>query len=268
MFAFWSRRPFWDKTEFVCAVLTALAAASATSFAAFPSLPSAWRFGSASATFLFAAALAACKWRAKVLDDREKAAARAEIEALRNRYASQTQRAIFWVLERLRRAFFRVGEEDTPRATLFVCREPQPEANLGKRLCIYVRAGVYQDSERAWALDDNEVTRCCGLAGYVWFVQRTEFRSAACDWPADGNAEQKAAYAQSLDMTVEEAEALHVKAQTLIATLIEVNGVKWGVLVLDCRKAVTIPTSPTSTQHRLLNFSAAIVSSILREAEV
>jgi hypothetical protein len=160
-----------------------------------------------------------------------------------------------------------VEAEDMPRATLFVCREAQPEANLGKRLCIYARAGVYQNSDRTWALDDNEVTGCRGLAGYVWFVRRTEFRTAACDWPADGNAELQEAYAKSLNMKVEEAEGMHMQARTLIATPIEVNGVKWGVLVLDCRKAVAIPRSQTSTQRRLLNFSAAIINGILMEAE-
>lgn len=268
MFAFCSRRPFWDKAELVCAVLTALAAASATSLAAFQTVPLWWRAGSAFATFLFASAVAGCKWRAKVLDDREKATARAEIQSLRNRAATQGKRAILEVLEELRLAFFRVGEEYAPRATLFVCRAAQPEANLGGRLCIYARAGVHQDSERTWALDDNAARSCRGLAGYVWFVRRTEFRKAACDWPDDDNVEQKEAYAQSLDMTVEEAEALHVKAQTLIATPIEVNGVRWGVLVLDCCKAITTHTWPTSTQRRLLNFSAEIINGILMEGEL
>jgi hypothetical protein len=68
-------------------------------------------------------------------------------------------------------------------------------------------------------------------------------------------------------MTVEEAEALHMKARTLIASPIEVTGVRWGVLVLDCRKAVAIPASPTSTQRRLLNFAAEIINGILMEAE-
>src|SRR5260370_1272668 len=129
---------------------------------------------------------------------------------------------ILRVLEELRQEFFQVGEEDTPRATLFVCRDARPEANLGKRLCIYARAGVYQDSDRTWALDDNEMTGCRGLAGYVWFVRVTVPRTATCDWPTDGNMEQTAEYATSLDMTVAEAELLHVKARTLIATPIEV----------------------------------------------
>jgi hypothetical protein len=268
MFAFWWRRSFWDTAELLFAAMTALAGASATSLAAFPSVPAGWRVGSASATFLFASAVAGCKWRAKVLDDREKLAARAESQALRDRAASQVRRAIVRLLDGLRQEFFRVGEEDTPRATLFVCCAAQPEANLGKRLCIYARAGVYPDSDRTWAIDDNDVTGCRGLAGYVWFVRRTEFRTATCDWPADGNAEQKEEYAKSLHMAVEEADGLHVKVRKLIGTPIEVNGVIWGVLVLDCCKAVAIHASPTSTQRRLLNLSAAIISSISREAEL
>jgi hypothetical protein len=268
MFAFWSRRPFWDKAEFAFTGLAALAAGLATSLAAVPSAPSGWRVGAASATFSFALIVAACKWRAKVLDDRERAAARAEIQGLRDRAASQAKRAICQVLDRLRLEFFRVGEEDGPRATLFVCRPAQPEANLGKRLCIYARAGVYQDSDRTWALDDNELTGCRGLAGHVWFVRAIRSRTASCDWPADGNREQKEAYAKSLAMTLEEAEALHVKARTLIATLIEVNGVRWGVLVLDCRKEIAIPASEASTQRRLLNLSATMIGGILKEADL
>jgi hypothetical protein len=268
MFALWSRRPFWDKTEFVSTGLTALAGALATSLAAFPSAPPGWRAGSASATFLFASATAACKWRAKILDDREKAATRAEIQAFRNRAASQAQRAITRVLDGLRQEFFRVGEEDTPRATLFLCKEAQPEAGLGKHLCIYARAGVYQESAHTWALDDNDITGCRGLAGHVWFVRATISRRATCDWPADGNPREREVYANNLGMTMAEAESLHVKSRTLVGTPIEVNGARWGVLVLDCRKDIRIHASQTSVQRRLLFLAAATISGILGEAEL
>lgn len=134
-------------------------------------------------------------------------------------------------------------------------------------MCIYARAGVHQNSIRAWALDANEMRGCRGLAGLVWFLGVTRSCTAACDWPADGNQAQKAEYADSLGMTVAEAETLNVKSRTLIATPIEVNGAKWGVLVLDCCKAITIPESDTSTQHRLLSLAATVISGILREAE-
>jgi hypothetical protein len=247
--------------------LTAAASAATASFAALPSLTAGWRIGSAAATFVFATGVAGCKWRAKVLDDREKAAKASEVQALRDRAASQAKRSISRVLEGLRVEFFRAGEEDTPRATLFVCREAQAGAGPGKRLSIYARAGVYQDSGRSWPVDDNEMTACRGLAGQVWFLSVTRSRTAACDWPADGNLAQKEEYANSLEMTVGEAEALNVKSRTLVATPVEVNGARWGVLVLDCRRAIAVPESDTSTQRRLLSLSVAAISGILREAE-
>jgi hypothetical protein len=270
MFAFWSRRPFWDKAEFVFAGLTAAAAFAATSLAAFPSLPAGWRVASASGVFVFASAVAGCKWRAKVLDDREKAAKAAEVQALRDKAASQTRRALFRVLEGLRTEFFRgqADEADGPRATLFVCREADPEKHLGKRLCIYARAGAYQDSACTWALDDNEMNGCRGVAGSVWFRRTTLSITAACDWPADGDQTQKEAYASSLGMTVAEAESLNVKSRTLVATPIDVQGERWGILVLDCRKSVAIAESSQSTQRRLLNLSVEAIRGILREADL
>src|SRR5262249_8140593 len=107
MFAFWSRRSFWDKAEFVSAGLTAAAGAAAASLGAFPAPPAGWRVLSALLVFGFASAVAGCKWRAKVLDDREKLAKATEQQALRDRAASQAQRAIVRVLEALRMDFFR-----------------------------------------------------------------------------------------------------------------------------------------------------------------
>ena len=80
MLGFWTRRRFWDNAEFACTGLTAAASATATSFAAFPSVQAGWRVGSASLAFVFASAVAGCKWRAKVLDDREKAAKAVEYD--------------------------------------------------------------------------------------------------------------------------------------------------------------------------------------------
>jgi hypothetical protein len=106
MFRFWSHRPFWDKAELLLAGLTAATAALATSLAAFPTLAPSWRIAAASATFLCAFAGAGCKWRAKVLDDREKAAQAAERLALRDRASTLTRRAVVRLLEGLRREFF------------------------------------------------------------------------------------------------------------------------------------------------------------------
>jgi len=278
MLAFWAHRPFWDKGEFGFAILTAIAATTVAALAAIPGVPPGLRVVSAIAVFLGACGVAGCKLRAKVLDDREKAAKaaeqaaaeqqrNAEVQALRDKAASQARRSISRLLEGLRMEFFQTGEEDTPRATLFVCREPQPEAKLRKCLCIYARAGVYRDSERTWALDDNELTECRGLAGRVWFRWATESVTAACDWPDDGTQAQKEAYANSLGMTLAEAESLNVKARTVVAVPIEVNGERWGVLVLDCRKAIKITPTEARVRHRLLGLSAAAISGSLREVE-
>jgi hypothetical protein len=217
---------------------------------------------------LFASAVAACKLRAKVLDDREKKAKADEVQELRARVASQTQRALQRVLDGLRREFFRgVDETDGPRATLFVCREPEAEAGLRKRLVIYDRAGAYKNSSCTWVVDDDERDRCRGLAGQAWFAWRTAKRTAACDWPTDGNPAEKEQYARSLDLTLAEAETLNVKSRTLIAAPIDVKGERWGVLVLDCRKVVTMSDSPSSTQNLLLRLSVAAIGGILAEAD-
>jgi hypothetical protein len=46
-----------------------------------------------------------------------------------------------------------------------------------------------------------------------------------------------------------------------------VNGAKWGVLVLDCRKSILIRQSENSTQRQLLHLSVAAISGILMEEE-
>jgi hypothetical protein len=95
----------------------------------------------------------------------------------------------------------------------------------------------------------------------------TDSRTAKCDWPTDGNPAQKEEYAASLGMTVGEAETLNVKSRTFVATPIVVNGAKWGVLVLDCRKSILIRQSENSTQRQLLHLSVAAISGILMEEE-
>lgn len=279
---FWERKSFWDKAELIFAVMTAAAGAVVASLAAFSSHPglSYWRVGWASAAGTFACAVAASKWRVRILDERDKEAKRreqtaiedrrqAEIRMLQERASSLTQRAIVQVLEGLRTEFFREGvnEADLPRATLFDCRAPDPEKGLGRRLCIYARAGVYGDSTRTWAIDDNEEAGCRGLAGQAWFTRTMISLSASCGWPTDGNPERKEEYALSLRLTLEEAESLNVKSRTLIATPIEVNGIRWGVLTLDCSKDVLISSSRGSIHRRLLRLSSAMISGILREAD-
>jgi hypothetical protein len=212
------------------------------------------------------------KFVSKRRDDEEKKAKeqaeRQEREARETRVRSLTARIVRPVLDEMRQRYF-AKETDTEkhkhRLTLFVCVESDATTGRAKHLAIFARSGVHLDSPRTWALDDNNPDGCRGVAGKIWFHGVTDMKIAVCDWPLDGNREDKERYAASLDITVAEAETLNVKSRAFAGAPIFVGRRKWGVLLLDSLKEGFITDTPQ--KKGLLNRYTNLLECILTEAE-
>ena len=143
------------------------------------------------------------------------------------------------ILSCMKERYFRNAkdtERHRNRVTLFRCVESEEESGRVKCLTVFARAGRYEDSTRAWALDDNEPERCRGAAGQIWFHGTDQIFSAICDWPGDDDPDRddkKRRYAQGLKITLAEAESLHVKSKVFVGLRVVVRNRIWGVLLLD-----------------------------------
>src|SRR5205807_8145076 len=71
------------------------------------------------------------------------------------------------------------------RVTLFICEETTTPTGREKRLRIHARAGVHEDSQTAFAIDDSRRERCEGVAGQAWFLDTTVTEEALPAWPND-----------------------------------------------------------------------------------
>jgi hypothetical protein len=193
-----------------------------------------------------------------------------ELAEMRGRYASQAKRAIEVLLDDFHRKYFRKEarqEKYKHRTTLFKCVEDNGKPAAGKRLVIYARVGIHKDSTHFWPVDDNDIMKCRGVAGRIWFLGVGNVTVAASDWPADENdAVQKAHYAQSLEMTLDEAESLNVKSKVFTGSRIMARGEKWGVILLDSAKEGHI--SDGQYEKRLLSEYADLISSVVERMEL
>lgn len=173
------------------------------------------------------------------------------------------------VLDEMRQVYFLHeggAELYKHRVTLFVCVDANASTGKDKHLAIFARSGVRGDSKSVWALDDNHPDGCRGFAGKVWYHSVTMFRVAVCDWPKNEDYIEKERYANSMEITIEEAESLNVRSRTFAGTPVLVRGHKWGVLLLDSLKADSI--AETAHQKGLLNRYTELIGKILTEAEV
>ncbi len=196
------------------------------------------------------------KYASRTLEQREKASGEAHVRSL-------AARAVQAILAKMQEYYFadEAGDERYKhRVTLFKCVE---DAARGKHLAIFSRVGVRLDSQCFWRLDDNHPDGCRGVAGKIWYHNITDIKIAACDWPKDGEPALKARYAQSLDITVAEAEALNVKSRAFAGAPVMVSGRKWGVLLLDSLKDGFITDSPH--KKGLLNRYTELVGRVLTE---
>ena len=248
---FYKRKIFWDDTELVCV----LAAAIAAFFIAL--VPPDRRTVPSIVAGAISVVVVICRLVARKLDRREKA-----------EYAAQAKRMVGALLDVLHDRYFRKekGEEKHKhRVTLFVYDEGDAARGIGKHLRIFARAGVHKDSDRIWPVDENDQKKCRGIAAQIWFTKTALSKTAACDWPENGDARLKADYAESLEITVAEAEHLHVKSRYFAGTPILVAGRRWGVLLLDSRNPGFI--DETSYQQTLLNQYTTIVCDVVAEIE-
>jgi hypothetical protein len=253
--AAWTRKDLADIADFAFASLAVV-------FGAWAGLV---ELKDKAAPAFLAAGMAASSLAAKLLskwaEQREKTRREAQTRSL-------ASRAVGVILEDVRRAYFAkeaAQEKYMHRVTLFVCTEGSGKGSGAKHLEIFARAGVHKDSRCKWGVDDNHPDRCYGIAGKVWSHNTTMFKTAACDWPADGNLNQKESYAASLGMTVEEAEALNVKSRSFAGAPIVVRGQKWGVLLLDSLKEDFI--SDGKYHKGLLNQYTQLIGQILTEVQ-
>lgn len=237
---------------------------------------------SASVGGVFAVLAGLAGVRIKLLDDAEKAAKdqraveaeakrEAEHDALITRYGNQTRRMIRAVLIHMHGHFFEeedAADQHKHRVTLFVYRAGTGPDGCTKWLAVHARKGAYEDSPTVWPLDDNEIDRCRGMAGRVWFLGSKDELAVDTAWD-DNDPSKQAAYAQAMRLTVPEAAALKVKSQYFFGTVVMVHGRKWGVLLIDSRKKFRKPAAGghEGRQNRRLDRYAELLGGMLAEAK-
>jgi hypothetical protein len=252
----WSRRDAPDLWEYVSAVISVFCSAwAALAPAEKKTLPA-----------VLAALAGVSTLTAKFASRKMEQQAKAGMEA---RARSQMKRTVSAILEEMRQEYFahEAGDEKYKhRITLFVCVESDGGTNGAKHLAIFARSGVHLDSQCTWPVDDNHPTGCRGVAGKIWYHNITDIKIALCDWPRDNDQTLKVQYAQSLEISVEEAEALNVKSRAFAGAPVLVNGKKWGVLLLDSLKDGFI--ADNAHKKGLLNRYTELIGRVLTEAGI
>lgn len=236
--AFWKRPRFWEWFELVVAV----AALASGVVAVWDRLAGAvW--GSECGLLVLVAKFAQKKAGAVEQDGRE----------------AFTKRVVGAVLDGLYREYFsQVAADDrhNHRVTLFRC---QRAADGGQELVIYRRHGKYQSSATVWKVDDDDLARCEGVAGRIWFLD-TKQTVELPDWSDDPAG--AAAYAGEGFIRASQAMELRVKSKVLSGTAVRVGGEKWGVLILDSKT----PGYITKTKEHMVEWYAELIARVLGEA--
>jgi hypothetical protein len=189
-----------------------------------------------------------------------------ERSSLQREHEERLKRAIGVLIDDLHEKYFRnvekLEEKHKHRSTLFQCVQHGSDEETVKRLVIYYRCGKYLDSDCSWPVDDNEPDECHGIAGQAWFHGMIPVKTAECEWPSDpNNLIDQRKYADSIEITVDEAARLNVKSKVFAGARIEVRGNRWGVIVLDSTEAGHILNE--THKRTLLKNAALLISSII-----
>jgi hypothetical protein len=289
----WKSKSFWDR----CEVYGAWIAGGLTTLAVL--LPDKLKFWPPILAFLVASVVTVSKLRSKKIDETEKfitarrdkdtqdswqrtisrlegeAEAQEdrrnrELDELRDNYQARIKSVIGVLLEDLHARYFRNEKNNEEahkhRTTLFACVDDEVITENRKRLVIHSRWGRYPNSTCSWPVDDNDPEKCRGVVGKFWFHGSTNVTTAACEWPSDPeDSVDKARYADSLGITVDEAEKLNVRSKVFTGVRIMVRGRRWGVILLDSAKDGHIQDK--NYERLLLSEYAVLISSILERME-
>lgn len=249
-----SIRQWADAGEWTCAAVASLASA----FAAL--LEAEKRAAPSAAAALLGVGTITAKSLSKYFERREKDAETSKKETVGKRVAKE-------ILASLRSEYFPEIASEIPkhRATLYMAEQKPGKI---KKLRIFCREGIYERSTTSWIIDDDDEAGCRGVAGKVWFFRSTYTIEAACDWPTPNDPqapERKKSYAESLGMSLQEAEDLNVKSRSFTGAPITVRGRQWGVLLLDSLKAGMVDEKPK--RKGVLNCFANLLGGVLSEVE-
>ncbi len=185
--------------------------------------------------------------------------------AIREKLDNQLKTTLKIVLQDFHNRYFRREadeEKHKHRTTLFTCVESGGNPAREKHLAIYARIGIHQNSNCTWPVDDDDLERCRGVAGKIWFHGSVNVTSANCEWPSDeSDGVGQSAYAKSLGMTVDEAKALNVKSIDFTGARIMARGRRWGVILLDSLKEGHIEDKRAKKQ--MLDQCVRLISSIV-----
>lgn len=214
------------------------------------------------------------KWYDGHLQRKEKknrdVAERLAAEEREKEASAKTYKAVKAILDDLRDKLFRDCNDGDDisfnRVTLFRGVDYPTAGPACKKLQIFARAGDHIQSSTSWLVDDNDSSRCRGVAGQVWTTRLKAFKLASCGWPTDGNPDQKKKYANSLGITVEEAEKLNVKSVSFLGYPVLVRGSLWGVLLVDRKTEWEIKMKPKGPRDgELIENYSVIIGKVIGE---
>ncbi len=267
----WKHRLFWDAGAIFFMFGIAIPAGFAPSAEMTPDEPdakprqraSAWVIVCTAGAGVFGVASRIRDWMDKRGDADKLKRATVELR-------SATRKMVVQVLETARRDFFAEDEEaeiHKLRATLFRVVANAPSGTKG--LQVYARARSNPDSTRRWAVVDENPRLCQGVAGYIWAIGTARIILPPCEWVAASTADERVAYATATFLSVEEVDSLAIKSSGFGGTIVEVAGVKWGVLLMDAQEKGRLKKTIASTNaHTLiLEKYAALLGRMIQEGE-
>ena len=105
-----------------------------------------------------------------------------------------------------------------------------------------------------------------GHGGEDLVSRNDQCENGTCNWPSTDDLASKMRYANSLGISLDEAESLNVKSMVFAGARIMARDQKWGVILLDSLKAGQIVDS--SYQRKLLGECASLISSLLNRVDI
>jgi len=156
-------------------------------------------------------------------------------------------------------AAVRASKKHEHRVTLFRRKRLWRTCLWGQYLVVYIRSGTHPRSGARFRVDDN-MARCEGFAGRIWYIDATLPPVIVPPWSNDAaDAAGRQAYADAGNVTIDQARRLNLKSRSFTGTIIRIGGDRWGVLLVDSLLTVHV----TNDKNLILQRYAALLEKVL-----